>query len=274
MEETNALNIKFIQSCIDDEKNYTEEYITDIRERFTNIDIDFLIANKPVNLIDPSIIYCLVEKFGSNPRLLSWSIKIASALIKERDEIADEPNARRGVGHHMVTLPLEPLNEFVPSSIIQRPSSSDVKSNKFSGNKFGYTNRCYILYDIKGNDTVNISIFYCDVKGEGRKLMNDFLHYVLNINPNIRLINLRSSPLIKRSHAPRERIVEAQTKLNQYYRDIGFQKMDTDNHFSGDINDVLHYTENYVKGSRGGRRKTRRKTRRIKKCSRKGSRRR
>ena len=158
-------------------------------------------------------------------------------------------------------------------SELSRPRDSINKQNKridvtignndykFSLSKF--SDNCYIIYntikDENNNNMISILSFQCDShddprisKGDGRTLMNAFLHHYL-----------------KKHNIPEDQNIEIvltavsanQKKLNQYYKDIGFQLLESFPRFAnfkGNINDVLHYTENYVKDAKG--KKTRRRS--------------
>jgi hypothetical protein len=122
------------------------------------------------------------------------------------------------------------------------------------GGRFSLSAKCYILYstptDDDGNEYIYINLFQCQQQQiSGRILMNMFLHHYLTT----RLI-----PSQKNIHILLTAVSGGglQSKLNQYYKDIGFQQLDRLNNFKGNINDVLHFTDNYVKGA-NGLRKTR-----------------
>ena len=132
-----------------------------------------------------------------------------------------------------------------------------IQYNDDGAGRFSLSDKCYILYstptDDDGNEYIYINLIQCQQQLiSGKILMNVFLHYYLtdrNTPPkqNIHIL------LTAVSH-------HDQSKLNQYYKDIGFQQLDRFNNFKGNINDVLHFTDNYVKDANGLRKKTRFKT--------------
>jgi hypothetical protein len=130
------------------------------------------------------------------------------------------------------------------------------------------SDNCYIIYntvqDDNGNNMISILSFECNSqidssisKGDGRILMNAFLHYYLKKNnipedQNLQIVLTAVSP--------------NQKKLNQYYKDIGFQLLESftrHTNFKGNVNDVLYYTEHYEKNAKG------KKTRHIRKSKKK-----
>lgn len=141
----------------------------------------------------------------------------------------------------------------------------NVKYESHTGNninRFSFSDNCYIVYHTLRPYVICIDTFQCDsnndpriTKGSGRKLMNAFLHYYLRenkipISQNVEILLIAVSPYNQR-------------RLNQYYRDIGFQQLDSYKRFAnfqGNINDVLYYTEHYPRyGTAGTRRRKKRK---------------
>lgn len=151
-----------------------------------------------------------------------------------------------------------PFREDVLFKRRPRNLHKDIPYNDDGDGRFSLSTKCYILYstptDEDGNEYIYINLFQCQQQQiSGKILMNVFLHNYLttrHIPPkqNVHIL------LTAVSH-------HDQPKLNQYYKDIGFQQLDRFNNFKGNINDVLHYTNNYVKDANGLRKKTRFKTR-------------
>ena len=161
-----------------------------------------------------------------------------------------------------------PFNQ--ESTIKERPinrrkiKGTDIKIEQSNSNRFSISNDCYLVYhtiqeeDDDGNTVIVIGIdtFQCDSnmhktirKGDGRVLMNAFLYHYLSKNRIRRNTNVQ---IALTAVSPND-----QTKLNQYYRDIGFQQLNSFPNFAdfrGNINDVLHYTEQYIKNAKGTRR--------------------
>ena len=123
---------------------------------------------------------------------------------------------------------------------------------------------CFIKYIIPRPNVISILTFQCDsnmdpqiAKGDGRKLMHNFLKYYLrknNISPdeNVEIVLSAVSNV-------------NQKKLDQYYQDIGFvmqgRPTDRGTEFSGDIHEVIHWSDsnNYPRLKRTNK-KTRRTT--------------
>lgn len=158
----------------------------------------------------------------------------------------------------------KPFPPFQNKSNFKRPRNNKYKKMKGidNGYRFSISENCYILYnnrlvpDEDGTECIYINLFQCEqTKGEGRKLMNIFLHHYLKsrgIPPDQNIYVLLTA--VSNVNQP---------KLNQYYKDIGFQQLDRFNNFKGNINDVLHFTDkdNYEKNANGFLKKTRSKTR-------------
>jgi hypothetical protein len=109
---------------------------------------------------------------------------------------------------------------------------------------------CFIIYDIiqygDGKDMISIISFQCDStadrnikKGDGRLLMNRFLQkYKDNEDMEIVVTAVSGN----------------QQGLNQYYKDIGFELLESFPRFAnfkGTVGNVLYYTEHYVKNAKG-----------------------
>lgn len=137
-------------------------------------------------------------------------------------------------------------------------------------NRFSFSDNCYIVYHTLQPNVICIDTFQCDSnntpsipKGSGRKLMNAFLHYYLTKNSiplsqNVEILLIAVSPYNQR-------------KLNKYYRDIGFQQLDSYPRFAnfkGNINDVLFYTENYPRYGTAGKTRRRKKRKNAKRTNR------
>jgi hypothetical protein len=164
------------------------------------------------------------------------------------------------------STPDEVFLQFRKESIFKRRPRNSHKQIQYHDDgdgRFTLSPRCYILYntptDENGNEYIYINLIQCQQQEtSGRILMNVFLHHYLktrpippNTNVHIELTAVSNGGV--------------QSKLNQYYKDIGFQQLDRRNNFKGNINDVLHFTDNYVKGANGLRKKTRLKTRIVSK---------
>ena len=164
------------------------------------------------------------------------------------------------------STPDEIFPPFREESIFKRRPRNlhkQIQYNDDGDGRFSLSPRCYILYstptDEDGNEYIYIDLFQCQQQEtSGRILMNVFLHHYLktrHIPPNAN-VHIELTAVSRGG---------VQSKLNQYYKDIGFQQLDRRNNFKGNINDVLHFTDNYVKGAKGLRKKTRLKTRIVSK---------
>ena len=148
-----------------------------------------------------------------------------------------------------------PFREEVLFKRRPRNLHKKIQYNDDGAGRFSLSDKCYILYstptDDDGNEYIYINLFQCQQQQiSGRILMNVFLHHYLT--------NRRHIPTTQNIHILLTAVSGGgvQSKLNQYYKDIGFQQLDRLNNFKGNINDVLHFTDNYVKGA-NGLRKTR-----------------
>jgi hypothetical protein len=106
-------------------------------------------------------------------------------------------------------------------------------------NKFMFTEDCFIefIYE-EVTKTIHIEKFMCSgaIKGRGKKLLCDFLCYIINTYPDAKFIKLVAQPhYVSVSRPFRELVKLLQKLLNDYYRSCGFLKIDVDNEFMGYI---------------------------------------
>jgi hypothetical protein len=154
-----------------------------------------------------------------------------------------------------------------------------------SPKKYSVNENCFIEYgfvddmafdNVSDNETLYIYKFICvfqPVKYNGARMMLTFLQMIKATYPNIRYIQLVSSPsegigTDKRVSSDPEK---DQQKLNEHYRKLGFVLIDpTFNTFKGNINTIIATIPGLVGGkrikyqkirSRKIRRKSRRKRR-------------
>jgi hypothetical protein len=115
------------------------------------------------------------------------------------------------------------------------------KLNKL--NKFKFTEDCFIEFIYEADKkTIYIEKFMCsgDIKGTGKKLLCDFLCYIINKYPDAKFITLVAQPhYVSDSRPFRELVKLLQKLLNDYYRSCGFLKIDVDNEFMGYIPDLI-----------------------------------
>ena len=168
--------------------------------------------------------------------------------------------------------PFNKENERTRGPQIRRRYNFNTTQKQYSKNKqikgvdhdgrFSISENCYILYgtiiDDDGDKCIYINLFQCEQKkGYGRMLMNMFLHNYLKT---------RNIPLEQNIYILLKAVTRGdQLKLNQYYKDIGFQQLDRLNNFKANINDVLYFTYNYKKNANGFLKKTRSKPRGVSK---------
>jgi hypothetical protein len=110
-------------------------------------------------------------------------------------------------------------------------------------NKFKFTEDCFIefIYE-EDKKTIYIEKFMCSgaLKGTGKKLLCDFLCYIINTYPDAKFITLVAQPhYVSDSRPFRELVKLLQKLLNDYYRSCGFLKIDVDNEFMGYIPDLI-----------------------------------
>lgn len=255
------VNYEDVESCVNTDNDFD---LDDIYKDFSisKSKVDEIIKDTHTNL-NYSILYNLFKKYGNDENLLIESISMADVIVEAEKEREDEKYApSRDKGHRSAALPSEPPTAFVASAITQRPTFVGTKKGtRQMGYKFQYSPTCFINYMFEHETTVYITLFMCDEKGSGKILMNEFLQELCDERPNIKYVELRAVPYMDVLNASFEQIREAQIKLNRYYRDIGFQKISSDNQFKGDVNDVMYYTQNYVKNRAGGRKRRTQKRR-------------
>ena len=143
-----------------------------------------------------------------------------------------------------------------------------------SRKKYSVNENCFIEYgfvndygfdDESDDETLYIYEFICifqPVKYNGARMMLSFLQMIKSTYPNIRYIQLASSPTKgigtdKRVSSDPEK---DQEKLNEHYRKLGFVLVDpTFNIFKGNINTIIATIPGLVGGKRKRSRKIRKK---------------
>jgi hypothetical protein len=146
-----------------------------------------------------------------------------------------------------------------------------------SPKKYSVNENCFIEYgfvdemafdDASDNETLYIYKFICvfqPVKYNGARMMLSFLQMIKATYPNIKYIQLVSSPSegIGTDKPVSSDPEEDQRKLNEHYRKLGFVLIDTDfNTFKGNISTIIETISRLVGGRRIKSRKIRKKSKR------------
>ena len=101
---------------------------------------------------------------------------------------------------------------------------------------------CFIEYMIEDDETIYIEKFMCsgEDKGTGNDLFCAFLFYIISNYRNIKYIRLIAQPRYVSTSPPSTMLKKILQKLlNNYYRNVKFFKIDTDNEFMGCISEFI-----------------------------------
>jgi hypothetical protein len=102
---------------------------------------------------------------------------------------------------------------------------------------------CFIKYIFDlSPDTIYIDKFMCsgELKGTGRDLFCDFLCYVVKQYPDIKYISLIAQPYYMSVVDPSPNLIKIlQKMLNNFYRSLGFKKINNNNYFIGCLSELF-----------------------------------
>jgi hypothetical protein len=101
---------------------------------------------------------------------------------------------------------------------------------------------CFIEYMIEDDETIYIEKFMCsgEAKGTGNDLFCAFLFYIIFNYHNIKYIRLIAQPRYVSTYPPSTMLKKILQKLlNNYYRNVFFLKIDTDNEFMGCMSEFI-----------------------------------
>ena len=126
-------------------------------------------------------------------------------------------------------------------------------------------NDVVVIYNLSPDATSDIELgFFTNkskIKGAGKQLFCESLHWIKKNLPSIQTVSLASVPYAN-VYGKQLSKDNAQTKLNTYYKSLGFRPVGNENEheFLATVDDLLTKC-----GGSGGRRKTRKQKRKIRK---------
>ena len=120
-----------------------------------------------------------------------------------------------------------------------------VQTGDKSNNKFYKKDNenCFIKYIFDlSPDTIYIDKFMCseEPKGTGRDLFCDFLCYIVKQYPDVKYISLIAQPYYMSVVDPSPNLIKIlQKMLNNFYRSLGFKKINNNNFFIGCLSELF-----------------------------------
>ena len=120
-----------------------------------------------------------------------------------------------------------------------------VQTGDKSDNKFYKKDNenCFIKYIFDlSPDTIYIDKFMCseEPKGTGRDLFCDFLCYIVKQYPDVKYISLIAQPYYMSVVDPSPNLIKIlQKMLNNFYRSLGFKKINNNNYFIGCLSELF-----------------------------------
>ena len=127
-----------------------------------------------------------------------------------------------------------------------------VQTGDKSNNKFYKKDNenCFIKYIFDlSPDTIYIDKFMCseEPKGTGRDLFCDFLCYIVKQYPDVKYISLIAQPYYMSVVDPSPNLIKIlQKMLNNFYRSLGFKKINNKNYFIGCISELFEPCRNKI----------------------------